>query len=438
MDAKSFLDSYDLVALIEQTTGKRLKWSGNQTWGIPCPKCNGDNRFNIKISNGRQLAFCRGCEIKAYDAAKLVQALGYAKDFKEALKYLGFSDNGNYRKPSKQPVKPKPAELESVKAPCAMWQQRATEFANKCHDMLLSPHGAKALEYLHKRGLNDDTIKKYRLGYHPRFEKFTGNDWGIDRDVSCVAGVTIPRFVLGEIYAVNIRRLNADATAYAGGDKYICATGSKPTALFNCDEINAKTIAVIATGGEFDAMLCQQFAPDGVACVSLGAEGFSLMPPFRAMVESVPSVRIAYDADSAGAKGALKWADLKTRVRRAKTPSCKDATEFFQHGGDLASWVAEIAGVQAMTPATIATATEPTPATVTPEPTPAPTPTMTNVVAAWLQKIDDISEVISAGNPSWISKREISDNDAAALSAKLPNGIKLIDVSASYYQVRIA
>ncbi len=74
------------------------------------------------------------------------------------------------------------------------------------------------------------------------------------------------------------------------------------------------------------------------------------------------------------------------------------------------------------------------------KPTPAPAPATTiNVVAAWLQKLADIADDVSAGNPVWIPKREIpaSEFDAVRNVATGYN-INLIDASATFYQVRAA
>jgi len=72
-------------------------------------------------------------------------------------------------------------------------------------------------------------------------------------------------------------------------------------------------------------------------------------------------------------------------------------------------------------------------------PTPAPAPATINVVAAWLQKLADIADDVSAGNPYWIPKREIpaSEFDAVRTAATGYN-IKLIDANLSYYQARAA
>lgn len=78
----------------------------------------------------------------------------------------------------------------------------------------------------------------------------------------------------------------------------------------------------------------------------------------------------------------------------------------------------------------------PTVTPATPKPIPPPAPATINAVSVWLQKLADIADDVIAGNPCWIPKREISSEDTAALSAKLPAGIKLVDAGETYYQLR--
>ena len=72
-------------------------------------------------------------------------------------------------------------------------------------------------------------------------------------------------------------------------------------------------------------------------------------------------------------------------------------------------------------------------------PTPAPAPATINIVAAWLIRLADIAEDVSAGNPHWIPKREIPASEFDAVRNKaMSYNINLIDASATFYQVRAA
>lgn len=335
------IDTHELTSKTDlcQLAGVPLRGGEREKFG-PCPKCGGEDRFHVRHYQGRDYFFCRKCHERRGDAIEFMRWMhGYT--FTEAVRQLG-GDTAKLTRTSA------PARLMSepqpVQQPSEQWRIRAALFVSRCEAYLWTDAGHRARAYLSGRGLSDETIKRYRLGLNPKYAKTHGGEWGLDRDVTRAMGITIPRYIFGELWAINIRRLNDDQTAFNGSNKYLHVTGGSVQALFNCDAISAETIAAVATGGEFDAMLCQQYAPDGVACVSLGAEGYTLKAPFRAMIENVPFIRVAYDADDAGAAGAFRWVDLKTRVRRAKTPTGKDVTEYYQSGGDIGAWLADITG----------------------------------------------------------------------------------------------
>lgn len=81
-------------------------------------------------------------------------------DFSEALKYLA-------EKAGVQLKAPSPAEqalVEEHDALRALLEEAVTFYR---HNLLNTPAGQQALEYLHQRGLNDATIEKFGLGYAP-------------------------------------------------------------------------------------------------------------------------------------------------------------------------------------------------------------------------------------------------------------------------------
>ena len=118
---------------------------------------------------------------------------------------------------------------------------------------------------------------------------------------------------------------------------------------------------------------------------------------------------------------------------------------------DIAQTIAEATLELVPTATRAATATEPTldlsptatAVTIASDderkPTPAPAPTTINIVAAWLIRLADIAEDVRAGNPHWIPKRELSTSEFDAVrNAATGYNIQLIDVSATFYQVRAA
>ena len=256
-DIPTLMQSIDLAALAEHD-GVQLR--GNPTgerYGA-CPKCGGTDRFHLRSYNGRDYFFCRQCHDKRGDAIEYMCWLHgmTTGDAIRALAPSGWGQGGNALIPatSKRPAPTKPAEV----APNATWQAVAREFIDACATALWTPDSAKALAWLHGRGLNDDTLRRFKIGYHGRDERI-GGELALWAD----KGITIPAVVLSDVWGVNIR-------LPVGEPKYRKLTGSR-AALFNCEAL-LKAHTALLCAGEFDAMLAQQHAPAGLACVTFGSE----------------------------------------------------------------------------------------------------------------------------------------------------------------------
>jgi DNA primase len=222
-------------------------------------------------------------------------------------------------------VRPRPTTAAGVVIPDALdeppareWQADKLEFVAECESRLWTEQGSRALAYLRGRGLRDETIRAYRLGFCDR-DDYKRGVW---------RGVTIPAFYGGALWSVNTRRAT-------GEPKYKKATGSRAQ-LFNADQLAGDVHTVIVVGGEFDAMLTQQHAPAGLAVITFGSETKRVTWEADYLLRG-KRVFIAYDNDDAGNKGAAQWAALGQRVR---VPHGKDITEFVQAGGDVAAWLA--------------------------------------------------------------------------------------------------
>jgi hypothetical protein len=97
---------------------------------------------------------------------------------------------------------------------------------------------------------------------------------------------------------------------------------------------------LVATEGEFDALVLGQALGDIASVVTLGSA--SARPNAWALgpMLGAPSWFIATDADSAGDTGATKW---PARARRVRPPGpYKDWTESQAHGVSLARWWRDI------------------------------------------------------------------------------------------------
>ncbi len=340
---------YDLLPIVERDAPQIVgSFNGRFTREVPCPKCGGRTRFRLRLcDDGIQRAYCSHCAEKGLDAIAYIQWRD-GVDFKTARAF--WTNTGASSIVPAREFKPQTLQRESP--PNATWQAKARAFAQGCAATLWMPAGAAALAYLRSRDLSDDTIKRQSLGYNPTMRNAPAKGWGLaDRDkVTAVAGITIPREIVGELWAVNVRRMNPDGTPYKGEGKYKTITGSR-LGLWGADSLDGAFVA-LAFGGEFDAMLAQQHAPDGVACVTFGGEGHNVGELWRNMLSRVKTVHVCMDNDGAGDTGVMRWVENIPQARRARVPQGKDLTEFAQMGGNVAAWLVQLTGLYHWQPPT--------------------------------------------------------------------------------------
>lgn len=308
------LSNIDLAALVERD-GVAL-FGQSERYGA-CPKCGGRDRFHVRRWQDRDYFFCRQCHVDRGDAIEYLR-WQRGMSFGEAVKALGV-ETSLAGKRGPRPTTPRGVVIPEAldEAPAADWQAHVLAFVRECSARLWSADGTKALAYLrNRRGLNDDAIKAFHLG----FSSFDDRKHGTWR------GITIPTFYAGELWSVNTRRAT-------GEPKYLKVAGSR-SQLFNGDALAGAHGALIC-GGEFDAMLAQQHAPTGVACITFGSE--TKRPTWEAdYLLRDKRVFVALDNDAAGDAGAQPWAKFGERVR---VSDGKDITEFWQRDGDLPAWI---------------------------------------------------------------------------------------------------
>lgn len=294
-------------------------------WAGPCPKCGGTDRFHLQE---RGLWMCRSCHPRWADVIEYVQwRHGFA--YARAVEYL----SGSYL-PAVQQARRQAGEpaRRDPKEPPQAWKDSAVQYSAACIIALWSEVGTRALNWLHKRGLDDATIKRYRLGYNPaeRWEQ-----WG-ERRVALERGIVIPRYMAGEHFPrfFNVRRP-------VGDPKYRGIAGGQMIA-FGLDQLGEHTRAVL-TEGEFDAMLVSQQASEMAGAFTMGGANTGMDTVTLGKTLALEVVYIVYDNDEPGQKGAAKMAAESTRFRLAKVPNgINDLSELHQKGGSIRALVQEL------------------------------------------------------------------------------------------------
>jgi DNA primase len=337
------LTGIDLTALIERE-GVTLRRAAPTEWHGPCPACGGRDRFAVWTHDGRQFWRCRECHTKPGDAIAYVRWRNPSMGFRDACEALRVTPaTGARPQPVARPYVP-------IDAKPADWRENMAAFAAACARALWAPAAGPVLRYLrHERGLTDDTIRAYGIGYNPESRKIAGQWWAW-------RGVTLPRWYCGDVWAVNVRRTRADIDADGGQGKYKLVTGSTPAQLFNADTLITPGLrdrihTVIVTGGEFDTLAVMQCAPAGVHAVTLGGESATPSPEVRAALGGF-DVLICLDADEAGEAGAAKWLAALPGARRIVSPVGKDLSDFLTSGADVSAWLAgqiryDVPGIEA-------------------------------------------------------------------------------------------
>jgi hypothetical protein len=243
-----------------------------------------------------------------------------------------------------RPAAPSPQPPTPADPPNQTWQARAWEFAAYAQAQLWEETGARALAWLHRRGLEDDTILTAGIGYNPEDLRDDPAQWGLQREkkIWLPRGVVIPWFVGADLWRVNIRRP-------VGDPKYIGPAGFG-NALYNAGALRADKPAILVEG-ELDALTIEQTAGDVVTPCATGSTGGARRVRWLAKLALCPLVLVAFDTDKAGTETRRWWLDALRDNGKHWQPFWGDANDMHRDGADVRGWV--IAGLgQAAQPET--------------------------------------------------------------------------------------
>lgn len=347
--------NFDLISQIERDLGPG-KRSGR--WVIfRCP-FHDDKHPSLGVTNGDQQ---RGPYFKCFAASCGV----YGGPIKWLMEYhrMTYPDAlGVYRGES-YAISTRPRALANLDwipdyPPGEQWQKRAWELIERAERNLWDGPGAMdminwpvvdpitgdtllqactAQSWLFSRGLTEETLRKWRIGYIPvrKYEK--AGDWGLDGDqVIIPRGILIPGIMGSDIWYLKVRR------PLPKPYKYIQVRDSKP-ALYLVDTLPGKD-AVIFCEGELDALLLWQEVNEIAGVVTLGSANESLsIATWGLHLLHTTRRFVAYDADHSGQVGMdkLAWMNPEILSIPIVRPADKDLTDYYMSGGSLRAWVEE-------------------------------------------------------------------------------------------------
>lgn len=335
--AARFIDTSDLKArvnlldLVGRDT-RLVKVAGTRggEYAGPCPSCGGDDRFRVQPDQG--LWYCRSCRERWADAIEYV-CWRYAVGFREAIGMLG----GGVTLRA-EPIHRQVRETRLYE-PTSAWKGRAQEIVVSSAEALWTDVGATALAYLHKRGLADETLARFAVGYIPADRYELPAMWGLEPDAKQRDRVWLPRGIVlpwitdgDEIWCLKVRRA-------VQKPKYIAVKGSIPT-IFGSRHFDGLDTLILPEG-ELDAMLLWQEAGDLVDVATMGSAGKKVDPRAATYLDGPSRVLLAYDGDKAGNDGADRRIAESPKMARLELPERQDITDYHLAGGDLRQLVAE-------------------------------------------------------------------------------------------------
>lgn len=339
----------DLVKEIGLQPFKTAATNGGE-YHCPCPTCGGVDRFAIwpiqKQDKCIGRYWCRQCGANG-------DAISFCRNFlrlswEDSLKKLNIPSIDLQR--IYMPVIKNQDQLQVAKEPSAKWKEKALIFVEDCHCNLFK--NSEIIHQLYERGLSDEIIKQFKLGYccnsasgnmKDFFDDYT--EWGLEsvlkedgklKRLWLPRGLVIPCFSgNGDVLKINIRRLDWHEEDKLG--KYIKVTGSiKAPAVYG--DVN-KRVAIILES-EFDAILIQQFAADVCFCIATGGSTQPLDIYTDHLIRKSILFLICPDVDAAGAKFLHKLQEQYKQAKLWPSPKGKSPGDALKdHKVDLREWV---------------------------------------------------------------------------------------------------
>jgi len=299
------------------TTLRRVASTDGGEYAGPCPFCGGRDRF--RVWPGKGSFWCRGCGERGDVISYMMKRDNLT--FREAVARLGGTPP-----PARQPVTGRvvtgSSQVVTTRPEPPRWRQAGEKIVELCHEFLL--RDPKTLDYLHRRGLRDETIKAFRLGRNDIPRRY-----GLEVPIGWTIPLVDPN---GMFYGILVRRDTTEKER-----RYQEVPGSHHPLM---GRLTGKP-ALLITEGAFDMMLAWQEVGDLLDVATLGSCDAK---PDPWVIHLLPYQRIlvCYDLDDAGERGRRHWSRF-SNVLQVRLPmdrsKGKDVTDYVLSGGDLRKWL---------------------------------------------------------------------------------------------------
>lgn len=139
----------DIVELIAENVSLQRK--GNRYWGL-CP-FHSEKTPSFSVSREKQMFYCFGCHAGGNLYSYIMRRDGV--EFKEAVEILAQKAGVQVRTAGNSIKQDRRRQVVTLNEAVAQYY----------HNILLSKRGIPAQKYLQKRGISNDTIEQFKLGY---------------------------------------------------------------------------------------------------------------------------------------------------------------------------------------------------------------------------------------------------------------------------------
>lgn len=319
---------------------KKVASTNGGEYKSACPRCGGSKRFWIQpYRQGKRCLgsyACRECGITGDSISFEIDILN--RDEREVLQRYTSGHEVKYRKSSilslvrtqKPSFTPKKAE-----DPADLWVQKASAFVKWAHQQIQA--NKEILEYLAKRGIDNQAVSKYNIGWNPNDLYRKKPEWGIQDDGKKIwlpKGIVIPCFRYGTIDRIKIRR-----TDWHEGDelgKYINVSGNKKSlSIYG----NTNKDVMIVVESELDAITLAHLVNDTCFVIAVGSNIINPDSITDYLARQKKHLLICYDNDEAGLVMLKKWQKLYPNSQPFPVPIGKDIGEAIQRGFDIRKWL---------------------------------------------------------------------------------------------------
>ena len=338
-------DFYSRVDIVQVVSAYvPLKKNGSRYWGL-CP-FHHEKTPSFSVNGEQNLYYCFGCK-----------AGGNVVQFVEEMEHLTYREAVEYL--AKQIHMPIPETQEDPDYERRRSQRERLLGANKAaarwyHAQLWLPENQRILDYLHKRGLDDGTIRKFGLGAAPEeWDALTRalEQQGYTQEELRLAGLTVvkqeTRFDMFRSRAIfPIIDAQGQILGFSGralGDAQPKYLNTSDTPVFNKRKgVYAANLLrkqrdlkrVILVEGYMDVVALIQHGVNGVVA-TLGTALTNEQA--RLLKRYAPEIWVSYDGDSAGQHAIMRALEIfeqeDIRARVLFFPDNLDPDEFIRQRG---------------------------------------------------------------------------------------------------------